>query len=199
MSSPRLSVRSILFGVLLIAVNLAAVRAIVEGASFGLTFGLFSTLPMANLLAMCCYRKFTSETVGPSFASFAVLGILSILGWLNFWLTTDARWWMSSLKRVESQIDVVLPMVTRDPGISIATYSILIVLFHLLAGFLPQLLIALSGGWLARRYAATPRSREYRFTHSSFRRATAADRQGIKGPGQRHIAIRHFTSRRVTP
>lgn len=57
MSLPRMSIRAILFGVLLIAVNCAALRLVGGYASCGLVFGVFSILPMSNILAVACYDR----------------------------------------------------------------------------------------------------------------------------------------------
>lgn len=156
MSLPRLSIRSILFAILLLAVDFAALRAMVAGSAFGLTFGILSILPMVDVLAVACYRRLTltaNKPVRPSFAGFGLMGSMAVLLWLNYWLMADGGQWMSMLKRFETQADRVILFYSRNKGVNIIFYLTMTVVFHLATGFLPQLTIALTGGWITRQYS----------------------------------------------
>jgi hypothetical protein len=78
MSTPQFSIRSTMFAVLLAAANCALLPlAFVHYAPMGLVFGVFGIFPMANILAIACYRNLSRRTAGrPFFLGFALTGSL---------------------------------------------------------------------------------------------------------------------------
>ncbi len=161
MSLPRLSIRAMLFGVLLVAGNCAALRLLGRGALVGLIFGIFSVLPMSNILAVACYRRLTRKSpVGPFFIGFSLSGAMAILIWFNFWLMADERWLTSALKGFERGLDKSIGYFTYytfniDKNlIKIPYYIIVFVSAFVLSGTLPQMILASTGGRIARRYLA---------------------------------------------
>jgi hypothetical protein len=168
MPIPQVSILSLSFGVLLIAGNCAALRMILGGyAPHGLVVGVFSILPMSNILAVACYRSLTRRTSrGPFLLGFGLSGALAILVCFHFCMTADERWFLafnswfvSKFARINRLLGRVAYFVDcfDNAFLKNAYYAVLnlSLLFSLTA--LPQLLVALSGGWIARRYAARSR------------------------------------------
>ena len=160
MSIARFSIRSVIFAVFLVAANLALLMPISGYCPLGYLFGVFGMLPMANILAIACYRKLSRRTaVRPFFTGFGLTAAFLVVLWFNLCMTADEnqltafnRWMnrtildISFLHDVANLIDI---RILRDLFSLIMYLS----LFTLLTA-VPQLLLALSGGWVARRLTA---------------------------------------------
>jgi hypothetical protein len=156
----RFSIRSILFAVFLIAADCALLKPIGGYCPLGFVFGVSGMLPMANILAIACYRNVSRGTAGrPYFAGFALTGAILIVVWFhvcmeapdnrllafNTWINRTI-FGISFLHDVAISIDNVIP---HD-----LFFFIVYVSFFTLMTAVPQLLIALIAGWVARRFAA---------------------------------------------
>ena len=91
MSIPQFSIRSTMFAVLLVAANCALLPSVFVGyPPVGLGCGVFGILPMANILAITCYRNLSRRTAGrPFFVGFALTGALLVVGWFNVCMRAD--------------------------------------------------------------------------------------------------------------
>jgi hypothetical protein len=164
MSVPQFSVRSTSFAVLLIAADCALLRLVIGGyPPMGLVFGVFGILPMANILAIACYKNLSRRTAGrPFFVGFGVSGTLLVLVWFNVCMTADEKrltafnnWMNRTVKDIASVHDIARSIeIIIDPGLYYATVY---VFFFTLLTTLPQLLLALFAGWVARRFRAAVR------------------------------------------
>jgi hypothetical protein len=162
MSIPQFSIRSIIFAVFLVAANCALLTPISGYCPLGFLFGVVGVLPMANILAIACYRNLSRRTLGrPFFAGFALTGALLVVVWFNVCMTADEnrltafnRWMnrtvlgISFLHDIAYSIDIA---ILRD-----LFFLIVYVSFFTLLTAVPQLLLALFGGWVARRFTAAP-------------------------------------------
>jgi hypothetical protein len=155
---PRVSMRASLFVVFLIAANCAASRLVFGGhARQGLVFGLFGIWPMANVLAVACYRGLSSGRVGrPFFLGFGLCGALAIIGWLNFCLLADEAVFLGFsiwMAQTLEGLPFVLAFVAwcPYPAVAMALGAVLTVAFCCLLTAVPQMLLALCGGWVAER------------------------------------------------
>jgi hypothetical protein len=93
MALPQVSIRAILFAVILVAADCASLRLVIGSyAPYGLVFGLLGILPMANVLAIACYRSLSRRTTRqPFFVGFALSGALAVLVWFNLCLGADEK------------------------------------------------------------------------------------------------------------
>ena len=160
MSIARFSIRTIIFAVFLVAANFALLKPISGYCPLGFLFGVLGMLPMANILAIACYRNLSRRTAGrPFFASFALTGSLLVVVWFNVCMTAaESRliafntWMnrtifgMSFLHDIAFSIDSAIP---HDLFFLIVYLS-----FFALLTAVPQLLLALFVGWVARRFSA---------------------------------------------
>jgi hypothetical protein len=158
---PRVSVRGLLFATLLIAADMAALRLTFCGyPSLGLSLGMLGVLPMANLLAILGYRNVCRRTHRrPFFAGFVVTGALTLLGYFHLCLSADDRQLVALNIRVARLLD-------RTPGVTAAAtlianhdvkfvyYAIINVTYYACLTTLPMIVLALTGGWAIRRFAA---------------------------------------------
>jgi hypothetical protein len=155
-----MSIRAMLFGVLFIAGNCAALRLVIRGyPPLGLVFGVFFIVPMSNILAVACYRSLTRRTSArPFFVGFELSGALAILVCFNFCLTADEKRLMAMNAWLSSTLETIYLFENTNLNfgnlfINMLCYSIIFSVFVSLTA-LPQMLVALTGGWIARRYAA---------------------------------------------
>jgi hypothetical protein len=160
MSIARFSIRSIIFAVFLAAANCAFLMPISGYCPLGYLFGIFGVLPMANILAIACYRNLARRRAGrPFFAGFALTGVILVVGFFNICLTAEEyrlrnfNTWMnrtifetSFLHDIASSIDMAFP---RE-----LFFLIIYLSFFALLTTVPQLLVALFAGWAARRFTA---------------------------------------------
>lgn len=163
MSFPRVSIRTILFVVLLVAADLACLRFFaVPYAPLGLVYGMVGILPMANLLAIAGYRSFSRRTLRrPFFLGFATSAMLANLIWLNGWLAADERslmaWnrWMTETLRGHPFFSSTSLLIGSGPASQAVAFAYLI--SFIILATLPQLLLAISGGRAATHLAAASR------------------------------------------
>jgi hypothetical protein len=163
MPLPRMSIRGVLFGAFLIAGDCATLRLLGGYARIGLVFGVLSVLPMANVLAVACYRSLARRASGePFFVGFGVSGALLILVWFNLCLTADEKqltainaWFASILENIEVLADIGSSIENQTA--KMCYYAVVNIFAFALLTAVPQLLVALSCGWLARRYAGKSR------------------------------------------
>jgi hypothetical protein len=160
MSIARFSLRSVIFAVFLVAANCALLTPISGYCPLGFLFGVFGVLPMANILAIASYRNLSRRTAGrPFFAGFALTGALLVVVWFNVCMTAPEyrlfafNTWMnqvlsdiSFLHDIANSIDIA---IAHDLVFLIAYLS-----FFTLLTAVPQLLLALFIGWVARRFTA---------------------------------------------
>jgi hypothetical protein len=160
MSIARFSIRSVIFAVFLVAANCALLMPISGYCPLGFLYGVFGMLPMANILAIACYRNLSRGTAGrPFFAGFALTGWLLVVVWFNVCITAAEyrlfafNVWMNQtvwdtpfLHDIANSIDIAIP---RNLFFLIVYLSF----FGLLTTG-PQLLLALFVGWVARRLTA---------------------------------------------
>ena len=110
---------------------------------------------MSNILAVVCYRRLTRKPrVGPFFIGFVFSGAMAILVWFNFWLMADEGWLASTLLRISLDLVRNLEYYTSNNSIIIAVHHVVFNLAFILSGTLPQMMVAIAGGWIARRYVA---------------------------------------------
>jgi hypothetical protein len=160
MSIARFSIRSIAFVVFLVAANCALLMPISGYCPLGYLFGVFGMLPMANILAVACYRNLSRRTARrPFFAGFALTGALSVVLWFNVCMAADEyrltafNTWMS---RTIFEISF-LHDIANSINIAFAHdlfFLIVYLSFLTLLTTVPQLLLAVFAGWVARRFFA---------------------------------------------
>lgn len=159
MPLPRMSIRGILFGACLIAGDCATLRLLGGYPQIGLVFGVLSVLPMANVLAVACYRRLARCASGePFFVGFGLSGALLILVWFNLSLTADEQqltalnaWFAAILESIDVLADIGSSI--ENQAVKMCYYGVVNISAFCLLTAVPQLLVALSCGWLARRYA----------------------------------------------
>jgi hypothetical protein len=141
-----------LFGVLLVAGNCAVLRG---PYTSGLFLGTFSVLPMSNILAVACYRKLSCKSpVSPFFIGFGLSGAMAILIWFNFWLMVDEGWYTPALRRFGLGLDHGINSYTKRFSVNVIIFWLFSIFGFLLSGMLPQMMVAMTGGWIVRRYSA---------------------------------------------
>jgi hypothetical protein len=159
MFARQISLRSILFGILLVAADCAALRFALGDRTYGLVFGIFGILPMANILAIACYRSLSRRMAArPSFVGFVSSGAIAILLWFNWCLSAEERrlgafgtWMNQTLRSIPFVYDISNYI---DNQFARALYLGFVHLFFLASmTALPQLFLAVLGGWVARRLA----------------------------------------------
>jgi hypothetical protein len=160
MSLPRFSIRAMIFAVFLVAADLAALGLIGPYALDGLRFGLLSILPMSNILAVASYRASTRRTPGRAFLiGFVLAGALAVLIWFHLFLMADERRLVAMLNwYAETLVDNVRYYITTNKIFYVIVCLIISLILFVSLSVLPQMVVALSGGWIARRYAARSRS-----------------------------------------
>jgi hypothetical protein len=108
---------------LLVAANCALLPSVfVPYAPVGLACGVFGILPMANILAITCYRNLSRRTAGrPFFVGFALTGALFVVGWFNFCMTADEKrltafnnWIYGTLTAIPFVLDMALSIDPRN-------------------------------------------------------------------------------------
>jgi len=159
MSLPRLSIRAMLFGVLLVAGNCAALRLLGSYAPLGLGLGIYSSMPMSNIVAVAFYRALTSRTPRrPFLVGFGLSGALAVLLCFNLFLIADERQLADFLNwYIDKFVNYVQSFATiTNRSCTIFSLLVNLILFVCLSVLL-QMLVALSGGWIARRFAARSR------------------------------------------
>ena len=146
---------------LLIAGDCAALRmSLGDSAPYGLMVGMFTILPMSNILAIACYRSLAGRTSGrPFFLGFGLSGVLAMLACFNFCLMVEAK----QLHSINFQFAVIISntdffiqryiVCFRNNDIRNLYYLILNISLLFSMTTMPQMFVALSGGWIARRYA----------------------------------------------
>ncbi len=188
MSIPQFSIRSIMFAVVLVAANCAVVPSVfVLYAPLGFIFGVFGILPMANILAIACYRNLSRRTAGRAFfVGFAVTGALVVVVWFNVCMTANENRlvafniWMNRTVKELPFVQDVASLIGSTLGSNIYNF-IIYLLFFILLTTLPQLLLALMAGCVARRFtAAVARALPACRTH---RAATTARTERFPGQG----------------
>jgi hypothetical protein len=159
MPLPRLSIRAILFVVLLVAADLTAFRIVVSGyATPGLVVGVFGILPVSNLLAIVAYRNLSRTSMGrPFFVGFASSGVLAILVYFYLCLTVDDRRLMSFMLWVARAVEDLRLVKYLGSNLSSGTsrlsyhHAVKLLSFAALTTF-PMVILALFGGWIARSF-----------------------------------------------
>lgn len=159
---PRISIRSLVFAVLLIAGDCAALRLGLGGpAPYGLMVGILAILPMSNIVAVACYRGLAARTSGRAFLlGFGLSGAVAVLACFYFCLIVEA----SELHRINSRFANLFNILNifiqryiiyfRDSNTREIYHAVLNLSLLAFLTLTPQMFVALSGGWLARRYAA---------------------------------------------
>lgn len=164
----RFSIRSLVFAVVLVAVNCGALAAIAPYRQARAIEAVFGALPMGNLLAIMGYRRLVRGTAtSPFFVGFALFGTIAVVVWITGCLTTDERLHKSAASWFAQSLQWV-PFFTRASAGIVAGPSIfprlyfLFVIAAIIWTFtaLPQLLFALAGGWLSARLALVLKRRE---------------------------------------
>jgi hypothetical protein len=157
MSLLRLSIRAMFFGVLLVAGNCAAWRLLLGYPPAALALGIFSVMPMSNILAVAVYRASTRRSLGqPFLIGFVLAGALAVLIWFHLSLMAEERQLTAMLNWYSKiLVDNVRYYVTTNQKLYITICLIISVLLFASLSVLPQMLVAMSGGWIARRYAKT--------------------------------------------
>jgi hypothetical protein len=149
-----------LFAVFLVAANFALLTPISGNCPLGFLFGVFGMLPMFNILVIACYRNLSRRTAGrPFFAGFALSGAILVVVWFNGCMTVnenrlgDFNAWInrtihgiSFLHHVADSMDIAIP---RN-----LFFLIVYMTFFTLLTLVPQLLLSLFVGWIARRFTA---------------------------------------------
>jgi hypothetical protein len=160
MSLPRFSIRAMLFGVLLVAGNCAALRLRGSYPSLGLGLGIYSAMPMSNILAIAFYRAFTRRTPRrPFLVGFGLSGALAVLLCFNLLLMDDERQLSAFLNWHIDNVVKDIYLFTTLSKITCTILCQLVILFiFICSSVLLQTLVALSGGWIAR-HAAAPAGR----------------------------------------
>jgi hypothetical protein len=162
MAIPQISIRSLVFTVSLIAGDCAALRmGLDNSAPYGLMVGLFTILPMSNILAVACYRSLASRTPGrPFFLGFGLSGAAAMLACFYYSMMVDGRKLHDINFHFAKFFNIVNYFIQRhviylrDNNIRKIYYAILNITLLVLLTLTPQMFVALSGGWIARRYAA---------------------------------------------
>ena len=160
MSIARFSTRSIIFAVFLVAANCALLMPIGGYCPLGFLFGVFGMLPMANILAIACYRNLSRRTAGrPFFAGFALTGALLVIVWFNACMTAaEYRLFAFNVWINQTVFDVsLLHEIAISIEAAIPRNLFFLIVYLSFFGVLttgPQLLLALSVGWLTRRFTA---------------------------------------------
>ncbi|APW60130.1 hypothetical protein [Paludisphaera borealis] len=148
MKLPRLSVNSVMIVVFAVAVDCMAIRSIrirpgvLTGA---LDVLLLGTLPMANILAVVLTRLvWRRDQTRPFRLGFVVVGLLAVLGTAV------------GLKPLLSYLESVLVSTTLGDWLESSEIGAMVVAYGVIPGLLLllQLLAALTGGSLARKFAA---------------------------------------------
>lgn len=163
MPIPRTSTRVLLFAMILIAIDLATVREIWGNSAYPIVYGVFGAALMTHLLAIVCYRSFSSGTISqPFLVGFVSAGALAVFTWFSFCVFSDES-------RLAFLVRFMNGVMRRMPGIAaLARQSrfeqrdmlyVTALQIMILGGFsvltaVPQLALALAGGWLARRFVS---------------------------------------------
>ena len=166
MSIPRISIRSLVFTVSLVAGDCAALRmSLSESAPYGLMFGMFAILPMSNILAVACYRCLAGRRLGrPFFLGFGSSGAAAMLVCFYFCMMVDARrlhdinFYFAKIFNTVNLFIQRYVIYFKDNNIRQVYYAILNISLLFLLTITAQMFVALCGGWLARRYAARSRA-----------------------------------------
>ncbi len=143
MSLPKVSIRALLFGVFLIAVDCSVFRDIGRPASgYPFLFGTLGVCLMSHILAITCYRRYFQRMIGqPFYVGFALSGALAIAVWISFSMFANETW-LGPLSHARIFLSRYMP----------GAGSMVVALFCLSTA-LPQLLVALAGGYLGRYFA----------------------------------------------
>ena len=161
MTRPRISMRALLFAVLLIAADCAIIRLGIAAMTggIGLVFGLFGVLPMANLLAIGAYRLVSRRAAGRRFLiGFELSGLVVILVLFNLCLMIDEKWLLSydswMIDKVDnSLIGQYVQRHAKDGYARSISQGIGVLAFYTSLTAPPQLLASLLGGWVVHRIA----------------------------------------------
>ena len=157
MYKPRLSIRTMIFVVLVIAADCAVLRhALDDGIEQpGVQFGVLAVLPMVNILALGLYRGGGGL---PFLIGFEAFGLLAVLLFAGCFILSPSDW-ISELDHVLvgffKQYDSYNELLKHAGSSIFARTSLLaigVTTLALLFGT-PQFLIALSGGFLFRAIA----------------------------------------------
>jgi hypothetical protein len=165
MSIARFSIRSIIFAVFLVAANCALLMPISGYCPLGYLFGVFGVLPMANILATACYQNLSRRTAGrPFFAGFALTGAIVVALWFNVCMAADEyrltafnTWMNRTIFEISFLHDIANSI--NLPFAHDLFFLIVYLSFFTLLTTVPQLLLALFAGWVARRFFAALTSR----------------------------------------
>ena len=162
MTIRRISIRSLVFAVLLVAGDCAALRLGLGGPTpYGLMVGILAILPMSNILAVACYRSLAARSSGrPFFLGFGLSGALAVLACFYFCMMIDAvelhriNLRFAHMFRISDGFIQKHIIYFKNNNARDIYHGVLNITLLSLLTITPQVLVALSGGWLFRRCAA---------------------------------------------
>ena len=157
---PRLSIRTMIVLVLVIAADCAVLRYVLGGAVErpGIEFGILGVLPMVNVLALGLYRISHRGDGLPFLIGFEAFGLLAVSIFAGCFIITPVDW-LTGLDRAIfgffMGFEPYRALRTHaDSSLSARSSVVAIGLTSIAALFTPpQLLIALAGGFLFRAIA----------------------------------------------
>ncbi|WP_435007283.1 hypothetical protein P12x_004618 [Tundrisphaera lichenicola] len=138
MKLPRLSIGMIMAGVILLAADFMIVRSILSRLAVSLNLYVFGILPMANILVVVAFLIGGTGKKNPFWLGFSMTGLASVL---------TSYWWLDPYCDALETAILSSGLGTRFHAIPtmIAELIVLPGIF-----LIPQLLVAMAGGWLAR-------------------------------------------------
>jgi hypothetical protein len=159
MKRPRVSIAALMAAVAVVAVNIAVWRAIDSSLQNELTFFYaFGALPMAGILILvlvCAARNLLREgRLSPFVFGFEAAGTAAVFAFISAYSIAEnafATYCFVILQWIASFFNADLERSPNWAQVSVAEGTATVVLV------LPQLLLALLGGWLAQKLKLTIR------------------------------------------
>ncbi len=157
-----MSIRGLLFGAFVVAIDGALFLPLMSGGTLRVVLGMMGALPMVNILLIVCYRNLCRGTVKrPFFLGFAALGAIAVVVWFHGCLSADEDWlqsfnrWFARTLEGAPYVEEIGATIDNDSMVLKGIYYSFVNLTFLWSfTFLPQLVIAIAGGWLAVGLAA---------------------------------------------
>ena len=153
MRAPRFRIAWIMFAVAIAAINLAPIRALNDPGLGGVLI-VVGALPVANVLVVGMLTARKRPGSRPFLLGFEVFGALALALYLFAVTCSGSRTWVNGpLERYLSQVLGPLRPVIQPYGPFAHAAIELFVIFVMLVG--PQLVFAVAGGFLSRRFKVT--------------------------------------------
>ena len=145
MPSSHLRISGVMLAVAFVALELAAVRAILEQPARIAEMLAIGSLPMLNIVAAACLVAYHRPESRPFLRGYAVFGSISVAAY-SAWVLAGAGTWYRAIAGILHYLGIIRMRLPHDVRMTAIFFVAVLLILP------PHLLFAWAGGRLSRRY-----------------------------------------------